>query len=116
MEGIRLSIVPPLTPMKRTSLKNRVNKQAMQIGEQSLILLAIKSLGLAIKVHLSVDTISELPIAIEVTPTHVNDGEVDPTLIGKVTDCTNSQIEFLIMDGGYNQLYEKPISFYQIEN
>ncbi|MEK4176554.1 hypothetical protein NST97_11410 [Aeribacillus sp. FSL K6-1305] len=66
--------------------------------------------------HLSVDTISELPIAIEVTPTHVNDGEVDPTLIGNVTDCTNFQIEFLIMDGGYNQLYEKPISFYQIEN
>jgi IS5 family transposase len=68
------------------------------------------------KVHLSVDTISELPIAIEVTPTHVNDGEVDPTLIGNVTDCTNSQVEFLIMDGGCNQLYEKPISFYQIEN
>lgn len=111
MEGIRLSIVPPLTPMKRTSLKNRVNKQGAKFDSFSN-----KITWFGHKVHLSVDTISELPIAIEVTPTHVNDGEVDPTLIGNVTDCTNFQIEFLIMDGGCNQLYEKPISFYQIEN
>ncbi|AXI38181.1 hypothetical protein CX649_00060 [Bacillaceae bacterium ZC4] len=111
MEGIRLSIVPPLTPMKRSSLKNRVNNKGAKFDSFSN-----KITWFGHKVHLSVDTISELPIAIEVTPTHVNDGEVDPTLIGNVTDCTNFQVEFLIMDGGCNQLYEKTISFYQIEN
>jgi len=56
------------------------------------------------KMHLSVDTASELPMAIKVTPAHVNDGEVAPELIEQVAERTKSKIEFLIMDGGYDQL------------
>ncbi|MEK4874077.1 transposase [Bacillus sp. FSL W8-0102] len=56
------------------------------------------------KMHLSVDTKSELPMAIEVTPAHINDGDVAPQLIEQVKSCTNSKIDFLIMDGGYDQL------------
>ncbi|MDF9844158.1 transposase [Paenibacillus sp. PastF-1] len=33
------------------------------------------------KLHLAVDTKSELPIALKVTPAHVNDGDEGPTLI-----------------------------------
>lgn len=33
------------------------------------------------KMHLAVDTFSELPIAVEVTPAHVNDGDVAPDLM-----------------------------------
>ncbi|MFC5559579.1 transposase [Ureibacillus thermophilus] len=56
------------------------------------------------KMHLSVDTASELPMAIKVTPAHVNDGEVAPELIEQVAERTKSKIEFLIMDGGYDPL------------
>lgn len=54
--------------------------------------------------HLAVDTKSELPMAIEVTPAHINDGDVAPQLIEQVKSCTNSKIDFLIMDGVYDQL------------
>ncbi len=37
------------------------------------------------KLHLAVDTESELPIAFEVTPANVNDGDLGPVLIEKVS-------------------------------
>jgi transposase, IS5 family len=54
--------------------------------------------------HLSVDTKSELPMAIEVTPAHMNDGDVAPQLIEQVNQCVKTKIEYLIMDAGYDQL------------
>ena len=36
------------------------------------------------KLHLAVDTESELPIAFEVTPANVNDGDLGPVLIEKL--------------------------------
>lgn len=56
------------------------------------------------KMHLSVDTKSELPMAIEVTPAHMNDGDVAPQLIEQVNQCVKTKIEYLIMDAGYDQL------------
>lgn len=54
------------------------------------------------KLHLAVDTKSELPIALEVTPAHVNDGEKAPELIEKVTAQTDTK--FFMMDAGYDQV------------
>lgn len=56
------------------------------------------------KMHLAVDTKSELPMAIEVTPAHVNDGDVAPELIQQVAERTKADINYLLMDGGYDQL------------
>ena len=56
------------------------------------------------KMHLSVDTFSELPMAIEVTPAHINDGDIAPSLIEQAKNCTNGDIEYLAMDAGYDQL------------
>jgi transposase len=54
------------------------------------------------KLHLAVDTKSELPLALEVTPAHVNDGEKAPSLIEKVAARTNTH--FFMLDSGYDQL------------
>ncbi|WP_366414809.1 transposase [Paenibacillus sp. GP183] len=54
------------------------------------------------KLHLAVDTKSELPIALEVTPAHVNDGEMAPGLIEKV--ATKSNTRFFMLDAGYDQM------------
>ena len=54
------------------------------------------------KLHLAVDTKSELPIALEVTPAHVNDGEKAPELIEKVAAQTDT--EFFMIDAGYDQV------------
>ena len=54
------------------------------------------------KHHLAVDTKSELPIALEVTPAHVNDGEKAPELIEKVAAQTNTK--FFMLDAGYDQV------------
>lgn len=56
------------------------------------------------KMHLSVDTFSELPMAIEVTPAHMNDGDIAPLLIEQAKNCTQGDIEYLVMDAGYDQL------------
>jgi IS5 family transposase len=54
------------------------------------------------KLHLAVDTKSELPLALEVTPAHVNDGEMAPVLIEKVTAETS--VRFFMLDAGYDQM------------
>lgn len=54
------------------------------------------------KLHLAVDTKSELPLALEVTPAHVNDGEMAPGLIEKV--AVDNRTKFVILDAGYDQL------------
>jgi IS5 family transposase len=56
------------------------------------------------KLHLAVDTLSELPIALEVTPAHVNDGDMGPALIEKVSTRLKQPIDYVMMDGGYDQL------------
>jgi|UniRef100_A0A8R1ELY9 IS5 family transposase len=54
------------------------------------------------KLHLAVDTQSELPLALEVTPAHVNDGEMAPGLIKTVTAETD--VKFFMLDAGYDQM------------
>lgn len=36
--------------------------------------------GLAIKIHLAVETKSELPVALKVTTAHIKDGDMGPPL------------------------------------
>ena len=56
------------------------------------------------KIHLAVDTASELPVALEVTPAHVNDGDMGPPLIEKVAGQTQeSKMSYVVMDAGYDQ-------------
>ncbi|EGL83967.1 transposase IS4 family protein, partial [Caldalkalibacillus thermarum TA2.A1] len=55
------------------------------------------------KVHLAVDTHSELPIALEVTPAHVNDGEQAPDLMAQSTEILDTKPKYFIMDAGYDQ-------------
>src|SRR5690606_1711632 len=54
------------------------------------------------KLHLAVDTVSELPMALSVTPAHVNDGDMGPSLMSQVTAKTN--VQFFLLDAGYDQL------------
>lgn len=54
------------------------------------------------KLHLAVDTKSELPLALEVTPAHVNDGERAPSLMEQVASKANPR--FFMLDAGYDQL------------
>lgn len=54
------------------------------------------------KLHLAVDTKSELPMALEVTPAHVNDGDMAPTLMEQVSK--KSKVKFFMLDAGYDQL------------
>ncbi|WP_144534288.1 transposase, partial [Bacillus pumilus] len=44
----------------------------------------------------------ELPLALEVTPAHVNDGEMAPGLIAKVAAKTSAK--FFMLDAGYDQM------------
>ncbi|MFC0216753.1 transposase [Paenibacillus chartarius] len=54
------------------------------------------------KLHLAVDTASELPMALSVTPAHVNDGDMAPTLMEQV--ATGTKVKFFMLDAGYDQL------------
>jgi len=54
------------------------------------------------KLHLAVDTKSELPLALEVTPAHVNDGERAPSLMEQAASKANPR--FFMLDAGYDQL------------
>nr|WP_223275749.1 transposase [Paenibacillus elgii] len=54
------------------------------------------------KLHLAVDTKSELPMALSVTPAHVNDGDMAPGLMEQVT--ARSKVNFFVFDAGYDQL------------
>ncbi|GAB4262399.1 transposase [Thermincola ferriacetica] len=57
------------------------------------------------KIHLAVDTASELPVALEVTPAHINDGDMGPPLIEKVASQeSSSKMSYVIMDAGYDQM------------
>lgn len=56
------------------------------------------------KIHLAVDTSSELPLALEVTPANINDGDMGPALIEKVVaQIPKGTLEYVIEDSGYDQ-------------
>nr|WP_281172608.1 transposase [Aneurinibacillus terranovensis] len=54
------------------------------------------------KLHMAVDTKSDLPLALEVTPAHVNDGEMAPGLMDKV--AAQKTTRFFLLDVGYDQM------------
>ncbi len=56
------------------------------------------------KIHLAVDTESELPVAAEVTPARVDDGDMGPALLEKAVEVSETKIKFVMMDAGYDQL------------
>lgn len=56
------------------------------------------------KVHLAVDTASELPVSLEVTPAHVYDGEMAIPLMQDVVENYEWQVKFVMMDAGYDQV------------
>jgi len=56
------------------------------------------------KVHLAVDTISELPVALEVTPANVYDGEIAIPLMKEVAEAYHWKFKFVMMDAGYDQV------------
>ncbi|MCL6488989.1 MAG: transposase [Alicyclobacillus mali] len=64
------------------------------------------------KVHLAVDTKSELPIAVEVTPANVFDGDMAIPLMEKLYQ-ERWKTRFLLMDAGYDQVknYEAARAF-----
>ncbi|TDQ40694.1 transposase [Aureibacillus halotolerans] len=53
------------------------------------------------KAHLAVDTASELPVAIEVTPAHITDGEIGPSLVEKAAQSVS--FTYVTGDAGYDQ-------------
>lgn len=56
------------------------------------------------KIHLAVDADSELPVALEVTPAHVNDGDMAPSLMTQVNNQAKEVCKNYLMDGGYDHL------------
>jgi len=54
------------------------------------------------KLHLAVDTASELPMALFVTPAHVNDGDMASALMEQV--AAGTKVKFFVLDAGYDQL------------
>ncbi|MEK4059839.1 transposase [Paenibacillus sp. FSL H3-0321] len=54
------------------------------------------------KLHLAVDTKSELPIALNVTPAHVNDGDKGPLLMKQMVERFKTR--FFLLDAGYDQV------------
>ncbi|WP_338078357.1 hypothetical protein [Aneurinibacillus aneurinilyticus] len=54
----------------------------------------------------AVDTESELPIVADVTLSHVNDGDIEPTLMSKAAEASNTNIKFVMMDAGYESVKE----------
>jgi transposase, IS5 family len=55
------------------------------------------------KVHLAVDTVSELPVALDVTPANVYDGEMAIPLMKEIHE-RNWRFQFVMMDAGYDQV------------
>jgi len=57
------------------------------------------------KLHIAVDTASELPVAFEVTPANTNDGDLGAELIKKTTASLPKKHwpKFYVMDAGYDQ-------------
>lgn len=57
------------------------------------------------KLHLAVDAESELPVALEVTPANINDGDMGPILVGKVASQTSERkLAYILEDACYDQL------------
>ncbi|GMA59932.1 transposase [Alicyclobacillus fastidiosus] len=56
------------------------------------------------KIHLAVDTASELPVSLEVTPAHVYDGEMSIPLMKDVIENRHWKVKFVMMDAGYDQV------------
>ena len=52
------------------------------------------------KIHLAVDTQSELPVSLEVTPAHVYDGEMAIPLMKDVAENLGWKFKFVMMDAG----------------
>ncbi len=53
---------------------------------------------------MAVDTNSELPVALKVTPAHVNDGDMGPPLVEKIAaQGFIDRVNFTIGDAGYDQ-------------
>ena len=65
------------------------------------------------KIHLAVDTQSELPVSLEVTPAHVYDGEMAIPLMKDVAENLGWKFKFVMMDAGYDQVknYEAARSY-----
>ncbi len=56
------------------------------------------------KIHLAVDTHSELPVALAVTPANEYDGEMAVPLMNEVMGERKWQVKFVMMDAGYDQV------------
>ena len=57
------------------------------------------------KIHLAVDADTDLPVAVEVTGAHVNDGDMAPILIEKALSTSQEdKLKYVMMDAGYDQL------------
>jgi len=57
------------------------------------------------KIHLAVDTASELPVALEVTLANINDGDMGPVLVEKVaSQAPEGKLAYVLEDSGYDQL------------
>jgi IS5 family transposase len=54
------------------------------------------------KLHLAVDAKSELPIALKITPAHVNDGDEGPALMKLAV--AKFKVRFFMLDAGYDQM------------
>lgn len=55
------------------------------------------------KIHLSVDTASDLPMALVVTPANRNDGDMGPEMVKKTVQ-TSQNLKYVMMDAGYDQI------------
>ncbi|MGG1576285.1 transposase, partial [Fictibacillus sp. NRS-1165] len=56
------------------------------------------------KIHIAVDTNSEIPTALEVTPAHVKDGGLGPLLVKDHVSKFKEILDVVLMDAGYDQL------------
>ncbi|GMA64860.1 hypothetical protein GCM10025859_53000 [Alicyclobacillus fastidiosus] len=65
------------------------------------------------KIHLAVDTQSELPVSLGVTPTHVYDGDMAIPLMKDIAENLDWRFKFVMMDAGYDQVknYETARSY-----
>lgn len=65
------------------------------------------------KIYLAVDTASELPVSLDVTPAHVYDVEMEIPLMKDVVESYGWKVKFVMMDAGYDQVknYEAARSY-----
>lgn len=91
------STAQPLKRMKRSNRSLAVSRQAFDSFGNKLS-------WFGYKIHLAVDTNSELPMALKVTPAHINDGDMGPVLMEQVAARRLTKVDFVMMDAGYDQL------------